>query len=108
MSEENFFKLMTSRKKLSVILNLPPGPDLGLVGQENPIEFLPAYQRYNGIIYQESNFSSVYPKLSAKNVIIISALYGVLDANELIRNYELKMDHTLPIGAKVKTWWKSP
>jgi len=107
LSEETFYELMTSRKKLSAILNLPPGPDLGLVGQENSIEFLPAYQRYNGIIYQENNFGSVYPKLIAQNVIIISALYGVLDASELIRNYELKMDHTLPIGVKVKTWWKS-
>lgn len=40
-------------------------------------------------------------------MIIISALYGILDANEEIRDYELNMDFTLPIGRKVKTWWKN-
>jgi len=107
LSDEKYLQLMNSRKELASIINITPGLDLGFSNQDQQLAFLPAYQRYNGKFYQKNNFSSVYPELSTKRVIIISALYGVLDANDHIRNYELTMDHTLSIGVRVKTWWKN-
>jgi cytoplasmic iron level regulating protein YaaA (DUF328/UPF0246 family) len=38
--------------------------------------------------------------------VIVSALYGLLDGNDLIRNYNLKMDDKLPTGNKVAVFWK--
>lgn len=38
--------------------------------------------------------------------MIISGLYGLLDAYDPIRIYNVKMSDTLPNGTKVKTWWK--
>lgn len=107
LGDSHFRKLMDTRRELASILNLTPGPDLGFDDQNGNIQFLPAYQRYDGIIYKRSDFENVYPQTKLQKVIIISALYGILDANEEIRNYELNMDFTLPIGRKVKTWWKN-
>ena len=107
LSEDRFRQLMKARKNISEILNLSPGPDLGTSAADEKILFLPAYQRYSGIVYKENDFDQVYPGIASRKVIIISALYGVLDASEFIRNYELKMDHKLPIGVRVTTWWKN-
>jgi len=107
LSSSYFQQLMVARRELASILNLPPGPDLGFQYQFQSLEFMPAYRRYNGIIYKGSDFEKFYPQETPKKVIIISALYGILDASENIRNYELNMDFTLPIRRKVKTWWKN-
>ena len=106
LSEESLQTLLNSRKVIANRLGLPEGPDLGSELQDPLLEYLPAYQRYNGIIYRENDLNSVIPKMSTKRVIIISALYGVLDAKELIRDYELKMDSNLPGHVRVMTWWK--
>ena len=39
-------------------------------------------------------------------MIIISALYGLLDANDLIRYYELKMNDNLKTKTRLSTWWQ--
>jgi hypothetical protein len=62
LGEAQFLKLMTARKELATILNLHPGSDLGFDHQNETIQLLPAYQRYNGIIYERSDFVNVYPK----------------------------------------------
>lgn len=107
LNASHFRHLMYARRDLAKILNLPPGPDLGSGNEESNIEFLPSFARYNGIVYQQSDFLNVYTSLKSTQVIIISALYGILDARELIRNYELNMNTTLAIRRKVKTWWKA-
>ena len=38
--------------------------------------------------------------------MIISAMYGLLDGNDLIRNYELSMDDALPTRIRVSTFWR--
>jgi len=52
---------------------------------------------------------AIHPALSAstgRRLIIVSALYGLLDGNDLIRNYELSMKDSLPTGMKVHTFWR--
>ncbi len=38
--------------------------------------------------------------------VIISALYGLLDAEDPIRNYELSMDDSRDGVGRLYTWWK--
>lgn len=71
------------------------------------IEYIEAYRRYNGQIYRQISSSS-WDKLKKNpelDVVIISALYGLLRYDEPIRYYDISMknkkgQHTL------KTWWR--
>ncbi len=96
--------LMEARLNLGKQLKLQPGPDLGFQEEEN-IAYLPAYLRYNGVIYQGGNVRNLYKQFGGR-VIILSALYGLLDANDTIRNYDLAMTDMLPVGMRVSTFWK--
>lgn len=98
--------LMEMRKKLAEQFNLQPGPDLGFNNFSINIEYMPAYRRYVGRIYQRGRVRQLYPVKRFSRLSIISALYGLLDADDLIRNYDLAMDCTLPTGTRLYTWWK--
>jgi len=107
LSSQTNNKLLSARKVLSFLINLAPGCDLGDDHQNYSIKYLPAYKRYIGNVYKSSQIVDLYPKVKSLQVIIISAMYGLLDANDLIRDYNLAMDCTLPSGTKVMTWWKN-
>jgi cytoplasmic iron level regulating protein YaaA (DUF328/UPF0246 family) len=85
---------------------LPKGTDLGFTGYEATAEYMPAYQRYNGKIYQYGRVKELYPCNRNIHLIIISAMYGFLDAGDLIQNYDLKMDDKVS-GTCIFTWWKN-
>lgn len=104
LGEEVFRKLLMLRNELSALLNLPPGPDIG-GEQEEGIEFRAAFDRYDGKMYQTADFRRLYPGFQGR-VFIISALYGLLDADDHIRNYNLAMNYRLPSGEGVWHWWK--
>ena len=98
--------LLNARRDLSNLLGLTPAPDLGSEGQ-NTIEYLPAYQRYGGNLYKEARLTNTDALWqSGGNVIIVSALYGLVTALEPIRDYDLEMKHMLPDNGRVYTWWK--
>ncbi len=98
---------MALRRDLAKELMLAPGRDLGFNETTSNISLLLAYERYRGIVYRRSRFAELYPKRRAPSeVIIISALYGVLTAADPIRNYELHMKDTLSTGTRVLTWWR--
>lgn len=105
LTTNTFDLLMQTRCELASLLGLLPGPDLGFTGEGNRPDFLPAYKRYTGIIYQKGEIESLYPNFKGK-LIIISALYGLLDANDLIRYYELKMNDSLKTKTRLSTWWQ--
>lgn len=107
LSSKTNNKRNSARNELSRLINRVPRYDLGYDHQDNGIEFLPAYKRYVGKVYKCSQLESLYPEGKSHRIIIISALYGLLDANDLIREYELAMDCKLPNGVKVMTWWKN-
>jgi len=100
-----YSNLMASRRELASLLRLAPGPDLGFDTQADGLRFLPAYQRYNGIIYRTSRLREIYHSSGSRQVVIISALYGLLDEADSIRDYNLAMSDTLN-GSRLHTWWQ--
>ncbi len=106
LSKATFQRLLTLRLELAQIKHQPAGPDLGGSISATKLQYMPAYLRYSGIIYQRSNFAELFPRAREKKVLIISALYGILDAQDTIQKYDLKMDETLPNGTRLYTWWK--
>ena len=106
LSPSTFTRLLSIRKALSQIKNISPGVDLGAKLTQDRILYRPAYLRYAGRVYERSQFKYLYPAAKNLKVLIISALYGVVDANDPIRLYEAVMDETLPNHSRLSTWWK--
>ena len=104
LGDEAYEDLLRARNNLSGLLGLRTGPDISGDVSESGLQFMPAYRRYHGIMYQEAEFVSLFPNFIGK-IFIISALYGLLEANDFIRNYNLKMNDKLESGEKVWKWW---
>jgi cytoplasmic iron level regulating protein YaaA (DUF328/UPF0246 family) len=107
LTNKTYHKLLSLRKEIAQMKSIPPGCDLGDKLLSKEIYYKPAYTRYSGIVFSRSNFAELYQKADNKKVIIISALYGLLDAEDMIRDYEVKINETLPIRSRLYTWWKS-
>ena len=106
LSKATLQRLLTLRSELAQTKHQQAGPDLGGSIHAAELQYMPAYLRYSGIIYQRSHFAELFPRARDKKVLIISALYGVLDAQDSIQKYNLRMDETLPNGKRLYTWWK--
>ncbi len=104
LSPAAFQKLMSARQELDDILRKDQNRNLGYK-DGGEIKYLPAFQRYQGIIYTQGDVFRFYPAFKGY-LVIVSALYGLLDGNDLIRNYNLKMDDMLPTRNKVAVFWK--
>ena len=105
LSPVTFQKLLNARQEIAAILGKDQSLGLGFKDGDGEPKYLPAFRRYQGLIYAHSNTSQLYPAFKGR-LIIISALYGLLDGNDLIRNYELSMKDSLPTGLKVHTFWR--
>jgi hypothetical protein len=98
-------ELLQARRRLGELQGLIPGPDLGGAAGA-PVRCLPAYERYAGQMYERADFRSLYPPAQGRKVLIVSALYGLLDAGDPIRDYDLMMAARLPNGPRLSRWWK--
>jgi cytoplasmic iron level regulating protein YaaA (DUF328/UPF0246 family) len=100
--------LIEARRTIAEIKNLPAGRDLGLNIDESEIHYLPAYKRYNGNLYKQISDSSWRKLLETQelDLLIISALYGIIFWDEPIRNYNLMMNGNLRPGRWLNTWWR--
>lgn len=107
VSSQALNKLLASRMALAEIKKLFSGPDFGMSTNQTKILYKSAYSRYSGIVYKRSNFVTLFPRVNNKKVLIVSALYGILDANDSTRDYQAKMDETLPQQTRLSTWWKN-
>jgi len=96
---------LATRRELARLLGLAPGLDLGFESHDDALRFMPAYQRYNGIIYRTSRLRQLYKPNGNRHVVIVSALYGLLDVADPIRDYNLAMSDTL-YGRRLHTWWE--
>jgi cytoplasmic iron level regulating protein YaaA (DUF328/UPF0246 family) len=105
LSPPTFQKLVNARQEIAAILKKDQNHGLGFKDDNEGPKFLPAFRRYQGLIYAHSDTSRLYPAFKGR-LVIVSALYGLLDGNDLIRNYELSMKDTLPTGMKVHTFWR--
>jgi len=102
-------RLMKLRRQIAQAFKDSPGPDLGFENVTCKVRYLPAYKRYIGHLYSEISQNSWIKlnKTPELRLIIISALYGLVNYNEPIRYYQRKMkDHIYP-GRLLKTWWKN-
>lgn len=104
LGNEDFHKLLALRDELSKLIDLPPGPDIGSAIAEPSLKYRPAFDRYDGKMYQTAEFRQTFLGFGGQ-VLIVSALYGLLDANDYIRDYNLAMKNKLPTGKKVWHWW---
>jgi len=103
-------KLLNLRRELFRELSLPLGRDLCYEDEER-IEYLAAYERYTG------NYSQIYRRISQGSwdklkqtpkleLIIVSALYGLLKYDEPIRWYDKTMKDKFK-SQTLKTWWRN-
>jgi len=105
LSPASHQKLTSARQEIAAILQEGQSLGLGFKDDDKESKYLPAFQRYQGLIYAHSDLSRFYPAFKGC-LVIVSAMYGLLDGNDLIRNYELSMDDTLPTGIRVSTFWR--
>jgi Peroxide stress protein YaaA len=87
---------------------LEHGPDLGGVkakGEE--CSYLPAWKRYCGRTYAEVGDETWTRHLSERKagVLIMSGLYGLIDASEKIQDYDIHLSDTDTSGQSVKAMW---
>jgi cytoplasmic iron level regulating protein YaaA (DUF328/UPF0246 family) len=107
LSKKTYNKLLSTRNELSRLIDRAPGYDLDFDHQNIDIKYLPAYKKYIGKVYTSSQLANLYPQIKSHRIIIVSALYGLLDAKDMIRDYDLAMNCKLPNGMTVMTWWKN-
>ena len=75
-------------------------------GSQGDVGFLPAWERYDGNLYRAARLQSLYPRTHTKVVLIVSPLYGLLGAEDPIREYDIRMDCRGPDGLRKLAWWK--
>jgi cytoplasmic iron level regulating protein YaaA (DUF328/UPF0246 family) len=107
LSTESFEKLLELR---SLVVKgsekyLPDGPDVGSPRLQANAQYLPTFQRYAGIVYEYGRVRELYPGNARIQLVIISALYGLLDGQDLIQKYDLRMTDNIS-GQNGNTWWK--
>ena len=105
LGERTFQRLLALRRELSALINLPLGPDIGVEVPISAIGFRSASDRYDGKMYKAANFRRTFAGFRGQ-ALIVSALYGLLDAEDHIRYYDLAMNDRLPTGESVWHWWK--
>lgn len=100
-------RLMVLRKQAGIAFEEEPGLDLGFENIEPRIDYLEAYKRYKGNLYSKISRSS-WNKIKQSEeleLIIVSALYGLVNWNEPIRNYNRTMDDHVHPRRRLNTWW---
>ena len=108
LSCESAMKLLELRKMVGTAFDDKHGPDLAFGITEPQIEYLEACRRYAGHLYSEISAES-WKKISHTpelKLVIVSALYGLVNFNELIRYYNRTMKDHILHGRLLKTWWK--
>jgi cytoplasmic iron level regulating protein YaaA (DUF328/UPF0246 family) len=107
LSQADLARLMQARRELAVMTGNAPGPDLGSPNAKRA-ELLPAYQRYTGVLYHAAKVNERYSRArKSSRLLILSALYGLIDADDPIRKYNLMMKSSLPSRQRVLSFWKT-
>lgn len=98
-------RLMEYRLELAKILKLSPGRDVGDINHDSSLTFMSAISRYHGNLYRAARLPNSAKNFKGK-LIIISALYGVIDMNDPVREYQVTMKQRLPTGETIAQWWR--
>jgi hypothetical protein len=90
--------------------HLRHGPDFGgTVVPGDDGQYLPAWRRYNGRIYNyitDAAWHSYFQNQNRVRVLIMSGLYGLVDAAEWIQNYDVHLtDTNKDSGLSISSMW---
>lgn len=70
---------------------------------------LPAWRRYDGVVFQHldpASFSTEQHASASERIVVVSGLGGLFDFNDLVPEYRLKMGASLvPVGSVTKFWY---
>lgn len=99
--------LLNLRKRIFEYSSIQFGQDVDCQ-DECKINYLEAYKRYTGHIYRQISSSSWSKLKQATNLdlVIVSALYGLLRHDETIRYYNKTMKDKMGTYT-LKTWWRN-
>ena len=94
--------------------DIAPGHEICQPGQavsnSDKLEYMEAFERYSvskSLVYSRITHN-IWNELAKSNdvcVLIVSALYRILNYNEPIQNYNRAMDIDKVQGTKLQTWW---
>ncbi|MCS7135621.1 MAG: peroxide stress protein YaaA [Nitrososphaerota archaeon] len=100
-------RLMELRRHVAIAFGERLGPDVGVEVLGTQISYMKAYERYCGNLYSKISKSSWEKLNDSQNLslVIVSAFYGILRHDELIRNYNRAMNKDRVDGVLLKTWW---
>jgi len=108
LSEDHQEQLKNSRENLISGLNIPEGSDMQVSSVDTePEEYLPAYIRYTGRTYSQIS-EEAWKALDGNedmDMVILSALYGLMRYNEPVRNYDIQQKDKIN-GTRIMTYWK--
>lgn len=68
-----------------------------------------AIDRYTGVLFENIAYAQMPAKAQEgfrERAIIVSGLFGLVGPGDLIPDYKLRMDATLPGAGLVSAWWK--
>jgi cytoplasmic iron level regulating protein YaaA (DUF328/UPF0246 family) len=108
LSSETGQKLLESRHKLARRFNKAEGKDLG-GDKDAPVLLMRAFERYDGNLYRKIDKSYWHKLLQIDyvNVLIVSALYGLLTPWEPIRDYNIMITDAFRSRFSLARWWKN-
>lgn len=98
--------LCGARAELATIRRVEPGADLDDCSSRTPA-LKAAWERYDGNLYRKARLGSGDVARPDLRILIVSALYGVIDARDSIRLYNLRMTDRLPDGTRVSRFWRA-
>lgn len=74
-------------------------------GSVDPRGMLPAFERFDGNMYREIPADAWSRRSPAVEVVIASALRGLVASRDLVPAYRLSMAETTPPFGKLNRWW---
>jgi len=106
LSPKGSGRLLEARSEIARMFGYKPGMDLG-VTRRAKLELMPASKRYDGNVYRKID-AHLWPAAGSRSsvqVVIVSALYGLLVPEEPIREYYRTMSDTVRPRITLARWW---
>ncbi|MDH5402623.1 MAG: YaaA family protein [Candidatus Heimdallarchaeota archaeon] len=108
LSKNHSSALIAARENLLEQVKISIGPDIAQgIADPKDDEYLPAFLRYSGRTYSKIT-DAAWRSLTANNnydLIILSALYGLVGYNDPVRNYQIRQDTKL-IASTIGNFWR--
>lgn len=105
LSASSWDRLLACRHELADSMGLAPGPDIGDPQSGQGVKYMPAYRRYDGNVYRAAFPGARRPSDGTIRIVVVSALYGLLDLGDSIRLYNLRMTYSLEGIGVVSRYW---